>query len=50
VLAHQPLDRRHARRGAQLAHQRADRLAELDRSACLVSVPERHLAGLARRR
>ena len=34
----------------QLAHERADRPAQLERAAERVAVPERHLAGLAGRR
>ena len=36
--------------GAQLAGERADGPAELERAARAVAVPERHLPGLARRR
>ena len=35
---------------ADLAHERPERPAELERAARTVAVPERHLAGLARRR
>ncbi len=35
---------------AQLAHELADRIPQLDRTSGLVAVPERHLARLARRR
>jgi len=49
VQPHQPLDRRGAGHSAQVAHELPDALAELERPARRVSVPEGHLPGLARR-
>ncbi len=50
VLTRQPRHRRVARHLAQLAHQRADAPAELQRPPRCVAMPEGHLARLARRR
>src|ERR1700722_9969880 len=50
VLANQAAQRRIPRHVAQFAHQLTDTAAKLERTASAVSMPERHLAGLARRR
>ena len=50
VLARQPIDRGGRRQPQQVVHQPADGEAELERPAGAVALPERHLAGLSRRR
>ena len=50
VLAGQAAQRGVARHLAQFAHQLANAAAKLERAAGVVSMPERHLARLARRR
>ena len=49
-LGAEAFDRLRAWRRAELARERADRAAELQRAAGPVALPERHLAGLAGRR
>ena len=50
MVLDQPRDGGWLRGVAELAYQLADGEAELHRTAGLIAVPERHLAGLARRR
>ncbi len=50
VFVAQPAQRRLWRRFAQLAYERTERSAQLERPAGTVAVPERHLARLAGRR
>ncbi len=50
VLARQPIDGGRGRQSQQIVHQAADRQPQLQRPAGAIALPERHLAGLARRR
>ncbi len=50
VVRHQPLGGSRIVEVADLAHESSERPAQLQRTARSVAVPERHLAGLARRR
>ena len=50
VLARQAIDGGCRREPQEVAHQPADREAELQRAAGAIALPERHLARLARRR
>ena len=49
VLADEPVDGGRGGQTQQIAHEPADREPELQRTARAVALPERHLAGLARR-
>ncbi len=50
VMPDEPLHRRRRRHGDERAHELADGAPELQRPADRIGLPERHLAGLSRRR